>query len=493
MAGKGLLLQALPGIGVTIVCAIIGISTISTRFTHIAKIENFVDKVNKGEAAQLNPADCGVYRKFARSVLTMNQQLDNKIHWYESILNALPWAVSVTDMDMKWQFCNTESLKSMNKTSNKEIFGIHCSAKKGNICNTPNCGIEQLRHGIKNVVNHMPNGKTMSITLGYLNDKNGKRIGHVEVGMDITDKIELERKSKLAAEESRAATVAKIEGVAKVIDDTATQLNHALESVHNQANEAAARLAEAATAMNEMNSTVLEVANNAEGAADAAASVQTQAQDGTSLVVKTVNSLHILRDLSVSLKTDMSGLDKQARDIGTVLTLIRDIADQTNLLALNAAIEAARAGEAGRGFAVVADEVRKLAEKTMSATRDVESAIDAIQEGTVKSSQTMDNAVEAIESTSQMGEDSGKALEHISSLAADSSMRVSAIATAATEQSAASDEINRSIAEVNHLSADIAQAMDQAVSRTSDMAREARVLTDILDKIRMADNVENIQ
>ena len=183
----------------------------------------------------------------------------------------------------------------------------------------------------------------------------------------------------------------------------------------------------------------------------------------------------------------MAGLDQQARDIGTVLTLIRDVADQTNLLALNAAIEAARAGEAGRGFAVVADEVRKLAEKTMKATQEVESAIAAIQQGTGKSAVTVDNAVAAIEDAGRMGEDSGHALEHISALAEDSSGRVSAIAAAATEQSAASEQINRSISEVNQLSADIAEAMQGASNEVQDMARQTHVLKDILDSIRAQD------
>lgn len=486
--GRSLLIAALPGIGITILCALAGIFLIFRCVAPMAHIESFMRAISNGEKASLQPGDCGPLQQMAQNAVNMDRRLEEKAYWYESILNCLPWAVSVTDLDMHWQFCNSISLKSINKASNEEIAGVHCSAKNGNICNTSQCGIEQLRAGNNKVINHMPNGKTMQVHMSWLTDRTGKRIGHVEVGEDITEKIALEQQSKEAAARTREQMVRRLEGVVSAIDNGATALNHSLEGVRNQANEAAARLAEAATAMNEMNATVLEVASNAEGAADAASSVQTRANDGTSLVLRTVESLHTLRELSVSLKNDMGGLDKQAKDIGAVLTLIRDIADQTNLLALNAAIEAARAGEAGRGFAVVADEVRKLAEKTMSATRDVESAIESIQQGTYKSSSTMDNAVDAIENTGRIGEESGQALEQISHLAEDSSVRVSAIAAAATEQSAASEEINRSITEVNHLSADIARIMDEAVAKMSEMAREAHALTDVLEHMRNGEN-----
>ncbi len=478
----------LGGLAVVVPIGAIGAVLINSWLSPIRKCVIFAEAISAGhEDAKLEVYRTDCLGHLAESLRTMVSKLEAQAHWYESILNTLPLSVSVTDNDMVWTFCNTNALGSMQKTCQSDVVGKHCSEKQGNICNTPECGIEQLRLGNKQVINHMPNGKTMQIMLDYLRDSQGKAVGHVEIGEDITEKVLLEKKAAAAAHQARMSTVTQLEDVVSHLQRAADTLNASLGDVRDKAGIAADRMAETATAMNEMNATVLEVAHNAEGAAEAATSVQGHAQDGAGIVLRTIQSMQSVQQQSSGLKGDMADLDKQAKDIGTVLTLIRDIADQTNLLALNAAIEAARAGEAGRGFAVVADEVRKLAEKTMSATREVETAIATIQEGTGKSSTTVDGTVTSIEEVGRMAEESGQSLERISSLAGDSSSRVSAIAAAATEQSAASEEINRNIAEVNTLSAHIAEAMDMAARQVSDMAGQVSVVTGILDVIRQED------
>ncbi|MSS28435.1 methyl-accepting chemotaxis protein [Desulfovibrio sp. PG-178-WT-4] len=286
--------------------------------------------------------------------------------------------------------------------------------------------------------------------------------------------------------EAMLAAADKLEQVGSVVSSASTQLSAQIEQSDRGAAESASRLSEAATAMNEMNATVQEVARNAGSASAASAETREKAEAGARVVEKTVHNIEEVHQLSLTLKDDMTQLNEHAQDITRIMGVISDIADQTNLLALNAAIEAARAGEAGRGFAVVADEVRKLAEKTMSSTNDVGNAIKAIQESTAKSMSGVDNAVERIGEATELANQSGQALQEIVATVEATGDQVNAIATASEEQSAASEEINQSIVQVNDMSRQTAEAMGEAAKAVSDLAAQAQGLTNLIQELKQA-------
>ena len=297
-----------------------------------------------------------------------------------------------------------------------------------------------------------------------------------------------EAASREAQSKTEAMLVAadKLEQVGGVVSSASTELSAQIEQSDRGAAESAQRLSEAATAMNEMNATVQEVAKNAGSASTASAETKQKAEAGAQVVEKAVQSIEQVHQMSLELKDDMVQLNEHAQDITRIMNVISDIADQTNLLALNAAIEAARAGEAGRGFAVVADEVRKLAEKTMASTNDVGNAIKAIQESTAKSMTGVDQAVERISEANELASRSGQALEEIVATVEATGDQVNAIATASEEQSAASDEINQSIVQVNDMSRQTAEAMAEAAKAVSDLAAQAQGLTALIQELKGA-------
>ncbi|MCR5563984.1 MAG: HAMP domain-containing protein [Desulfovibrio sp.] len=292
-------------------------------------------------------------------------------------------------------------------------------------------------------------------------------------------------RNKAEEAQNRILSVAeRLRQMVSIISSASTQLAAQIDQSDKSAKDSATRLADAATAMNQMNATVQEVARNAANAAEASAETRQKAVAGAEVVGKAVDSIEEMRTATEALKEDMTELSKHAQSISKIMAVISDIADQTNLLALNAAIEAARAGEAGRGFAVVADEVRKLAEKTMASTTDVGNATKAIQESTEKSMHGMTAAVERLEEATQYARESGTALEEIVANVEATTDQVNAIATASEEQSAASEEINRSVIEVNNLSSQTAQAMGEAAKAITELSGQTQELSTLMQEMQ---------
>ncbi len=277
----------------------------------------------------------------------------------------------------------------------------------------------------------------------------------------------------------------QLEQIVDRVTTAATELSAQIDESNRGSETQLERTGETATAIEQMNATVLEVARNATSAAEHADSTKGKAEEGKGLVDSVVLSIGEVNTRSVELKSSLGVLGERVEDIGSVMTVISDIADQTNLLALNAAIEAARAGEAGRGFAVVADEVRKLAEKTMQATNEVDEAIKAIQVSSQTNIEGMDQARRAVDESTGIAGSAGEALEAIVSVAISNADQVRSIASASEEQSATSEQIGRSSSEINRIAMETADSMRQSAQAVSELAELTQELQLLIEELKV--------
>ncbi|MGE8360033.1 methyl-accepting chemotaxis protein [Pseudomonas sp.] len=277
--------------------------------------------------------------------------------------------------------------------------------------------------------------------------------------------------------------VEKIHGLVGQIAEMTAQLTELVGQVSAQAQRSEQAMQQqrhetdqVATAINEMSAAAHEVAQSAQGAAEAAQQTDQEGQAAKRVVDGSIERIHALvqdiRDSGLSLDS----LQKDVSSIVSVLDVIRSIAEQTNLLALNAAIEAARAGEAGRGFAVVADEVRALASRTQQSTQEIQGMIDRLQQGTHQAVTSMRQSSDAGEITSEQANKAGSSLDAIAQLIATINSMNAQIASAAEEQTAVAEEINRSVHQ-------IVVAVDSVADETQQGAQTARQLSSLGDRL----------
>ncbi|MDL2314359.1 methyl-accepting chemotaxis protein [Desulfovibrio sp. OttesenSCG-928-C14] len=422
---------------------------------------------NRMDPAKLD----GEFSSLAKSINSVSDS-------YTSVLDALPLSVMTANENMEILFLNAYAQKIIGGNA----VGEKCGAKLGStICGSNKClnSVCKSTNATAAYESSVGDGaKKMELNMAGapMHDQSGKYVGVMEIVTDIT-----EIKNKQNTILNVAAQASEI---ADRVAAASEELSAQVEEVSRGAEMQRERMESTASAMNEMNSTVLEVARSAAQASEQSEGTRNNAKSGEQLVNRVVAAINAVNQVARTLQTNMQELGSQAESIGGVMNVISDIADQTNLLALNAAIEAARAGEAGRGFAVVADEVRKLAEKTMSATHEVGQNITAIQSSTRHNIEEVANAVESVKEATDLANSSGEALNEIVGLASSTSNVVTSIATAAEEQSATSDEINRAIEEMSHVVAESAEGMVQASAAIQDLSQMAQQLRKTMEELQ---------
>lgn len=441
-------------------------------------IVTYLEGVAEGDFNSNRPQVGGDEFGFLNEVICLSiDKVKKRIGFAEGVLNAIAMAYPFMTCDGKGEvdFVGSKLFEISGKTGRPEDYygmtiGEYFYGERERKTRTDRVVSEGIR--VEGETQFEGQGMThfLQFSAEPIYDVDKEMSGALTIYFDLT---EVKKQQQDIEDNAR-----RVEKIAIDLVDITDQVNSSAGVIASQITEAAKgaefqseRTTETATAMEEMNSTTMEVARNAISAADNAVDAKENADAGQDEVHSLIKSIETMRNQAETLGGFMNDLGQQTDSVGSVINVIQDIADQTNLLALNAAIEAARAGEAGRGFAVVADEVRKLAEKTMTATDEVGSAIKAIQEGAQRSIEGVKQANIAVEESTEIAQSSGNTLEKIVDIVNGTSDQVQSIATAAEQQSATSEQIHRAVDDINSIASQTAEGMREADAASEELVR----------------------
>jgi len=502
---------------------------ISKMIIHsLSQLTNAANKIAEGDYSvevKINAKD-----EFGHLAKIFNVMIE-KISVQIGYLERIPTPIMIIDKEFNIEYMNPAGAQVVG-FNQQSLIGEKCYNQfKTDHCNTDNCAIKQAMRKNSIITKETiarPLGKDISIiyTGAPLKDKAGKIIGGLEYVADVSDMknredylarsteailVEMEKFSKgdLTANikiEKDGDDIAKlfngfnltvsniknmINQVREAVEATAsasTQISSSAEEMAAGAQEQSSQTSEVAAAMEEMSRTVVETASNATAAAEASREASEKAQEGGGKLVASKKGMENIVNSTDEVGKKITSLATKTEQIGAIAQVIDDIADQTNLLALNAAIEAARAGEHGRGFAVVADEVRKLAENTTKATKEIAETIKAIQLEAKEATSSTKEAQEAVKNGLQLNEEVGEVLSQILESVENVTMQINQVAAASEEQSATAEQVSTNIEAINNVANESATGVQQIASASEDLNRLTENLSKIVEQFKLDDN-----
>ncbi len=466
-----------------------------------------------------------------QNLITALDKLREIVEEQHQILDSVPTPVMKIDREFNIEFMNQAGARLVGSTKNA-LIGKKCYDQfNTEHCNTEKCAVARAIKSDKIVTEETiarPAGKELDImyTGAPIRDKNGSIVSGLEYVADISEVKEAERYLSRSTAALRKAmekfangdltvfvksekkdddiaklfesfneTVQKMKEIVMHITDAvdatasaSTQISSSAEEMAAGAQEQSAQTGEVSASVEEMAATIISSAQSASEAAELAKESENNAKNGGEIINLAMNEIANIANVVSEAATFVEKLGESSNRIGEIVQVINDIADQTNLLALNAAIEAARAGEQGRGFAVVADEVRKLAERTTTATKEIAEMIKQIQNQTEDAVDAMHTGKEETEKGKELMLNAEKSLEDIIAGSDKVMGAIEQVATASEEQSATVEEITKNVEGINLVAQESAAGVEQIAKASEDLNRLTENLQRLIQEFKLNEN-----
>ena len=459
----------------------------------LARLKDHAGRVAQGEFSNVPIRQADEVGQLAEAFNIMVGHIKEKLGMSQGIMRGITLPFAAFDVDCRLTYVNRAMLACWGHSGSPEDYlgrnageFFYADPHRETLCDQ----VMGERHEILNYEvtreNFKGQAKRVAMDVSPLWDLDGTLIGCFTLHRDLTD-IHAQQERIAALNERIYQSADEARDISGRQSRAFEKLSGQLRTTGDMAEEQARASLAAADGIRSMVEIMSEVAAGAGRAAGDSKSAEEEAGGGVEVVRETIACIARVAEQTAAVAEGMEELGAHAAGIGRILELITDVADQTNLLALNAAIEAARAGEAGRGFAVVADEVRKLAEKTMQATGQVTRAVEEIQQSVSGNGKTTERMVNVMDESSRRAGQSGEALERIRQMAARTAEGMGAIAAAADGQCETSREVSETVDRINALSDDTARNMSASAEAVAELSRLAHELDAIIESMREAE------